>query len=61
MAAGSVMNEPSSGATIRMTSHHAPGVLLPSRATLRSDDSASITIGRVDASAMITTTNNGSV
>ncbi len=55
------MNEPSIGATVRMTSHHAAGVAPPMPASARSQVSASMMIGRVDASAMITTTNNGSV
>ena len=61
MAAGSVMNEPSSGATVRITNHHAAGVPPPRLASARSHDSASVMIGRVEASAMITTTNSGSV
>ena len=61
MAAGSVMNEPSSGATVSMTSHHAAGVVPPTPASARNQVSASMMIGRVEASAMITTTNSGSV
>ena len=51
MAAGSVMNDPSSGPIVRIVSHHAAGVRPPSPATLRSARSASPMIGRVDASA----------
>ena len=55
------MNDPSSGANVRIVSHHADGVLPPSLATAPSAVSASTMIGRVAASAMITTTNSGSV
>ena len=61
IAPGSVMNEPSSGPTVRIVIHHAAGVPPPRLASRRSVASASSTIGRVDASAMITTTNIGSV
>ena len=61
IAPGSVMNEPRRGATIRMLIHHAAGELPPRRAMRCSVPSASSTIGRVDASAMITITNKGSV
>jgi hypothetical protein len=44
-----------------MVTHQAPGVRPPTSATLRSHDSASAMIGRVYASAMITTTKSGSV
>ena len=55
------MNEPSSGPTVRIANHQAAGVPSPSAATRRSARSASTMIGRVEASAMITTTNSGSV
>ncbi len=61
IAPGSVMNEPRSGATIRIESHQAAGVSLPKRAPKRRQFSAKRSTGRVDASAMITTTNSGSV
>jgi mRNA-degrading endonuclease toxin of MazEF toxin-antitoxin module len=61
MAAGSVMNEPKRGAIVRIDIHHAAGVLPPRPATARSARAASVTTGRVDASAMMTTTNKGSV
>ena len=61
MAAGSVMSEPRTGPMVRIVSHHAAGVPRPRPATRRSADSASPTIGAVDASAMITTTKIGSV
>jgi hypothetical protein len=61
MAPGSVMNEPSSGVRVRITSHQAAGVPPPRLASRRTIDSAKLTIGRVEASAMITTTNSGSV
>ena len=58
MAAGSVMNDPSSGPTIKIeaTRRRRAG---PRRG--RGGPSASSKIGRVDAIAMITTTNSGSV
>ena len=61
IAPGSVMNEPRSGPTVRMLNHHAAGEPPPRRAMRRSAPSASSTIGRVDASAMITNTKSGSV
>ena len=61
IAAGSVMNDPSSGPTVRMVNHQAAGVQPPRFAIRFSADSAKTTIGRVDASAMITTTNIASV
>ena len=61
MAAGSVMNDPSRGPTMRIDSHHAPGVEPPMRAIRRMPLSARLMIGRVEASAMMTTTNSGSV
>src|SRR5690349_13468487 len=61
IAAGSVMNDPSSGPIVRIATHQAAGVAPPMDATLRSAASAKPTIGRVEASAMITTTNSGSV
>jgi hypothetical protein len=61
IAAGSVMNDPSSGPSMRMASHHAPGVPPPRLATRRSADSARPTIGRLAASAITTTTKSGSV
>jgi hypothetical protein len=61
MAAGSVMNDPSNGPTVRIATHHAAGVAPPMLATLRSAASANPMMGRVDASAMMTTTNIGSV
>ena len=61
IAAGSVIKEPSSGPMMRMVIHQAAGVPPPARATVRSAASAKPTIGRVDASAMITTTNRASV
>jgi hypothetical protein len=61
IAAGSVMNEPSTGPMVRIASHHAAGVARPIPATRRSADSASPTTGAVDARAMMTTTKMGSV
>jgi hypothetical protein len=61
IAAGSVTNEPRAGPIVRITTHHAAGVAPPIRATCRSADSANPMMGRVDASAMITTTKTGSV
>jgi hypothetical protein len=61
MAAGSVMNEPRSGPTVRMASHHAPGVPPPRRASRPSAATAKPTIGRVDEIDMITTMKIGSV
>ena len=61
IAAGSVMNEPIIGAIVRIATHHAAGVAPPRRATACSERSARPMIGRVDASAMMTTTNSGSV
>ena len=61
MAAGSVMNDPSSGARTRIVTHHAAGPPPPAAATGRSAPSASSTIGRVDASAITTTTKSASV
>ena len=61
IAAGSVINDPSSGPIVRIVIHHAAGVPRPRLATRLSTASASSMIGRVDASAMMTTTNRGSV
>jgi len=61
IAAGSVTNEPSSGPTMRIVTHQAAGVAPAIAAMRRSAASANPITGRVDASAMITTTNNGSV
>ena len=61
MAAGSVINEPNNGAMVRIASHHATGRPPPSDAASFSACSAMRITGRVDASAMITTTNIGSV
>ena len=61
MAAGSVMNEPSSGAMVRIENHHATGRRPPSDATTRRHCSASRMTGRVEASVMMMTTNTGSV
>ena len=58
--AGSVINDPSRGPTMRMASHQAAGVAPPRFASRRIAPSANVMIGRVDASAMITTTNSGS-
>ena len=60
MAAASVMSDPSKGATMRMVIHHAIGVPRPSRAMRSRMPSAKCSTGRVDANAMITTTNSGS-
>jgi hypothetical protein len=61
IAAGSVMNDPSSGPMTRMDHHQAAGVLPPSAASRPSPASANPIIGRVDVSAMMTTTNSASV
>ena len=61
MAAGSVMNEPRIGATIRTLSHQAEGVPLPSAAAFDIMASAKRRTGRLAAMAMITTTKIGSV
>ncbi len=61
MAAGSVMSDPSSGASVRIVSHHAAGVAPPSAATRASVRSARARIGWLEASAMITTTKSASV
>ena len=61
IAAGSVMNEPSTGPTVRMATHQAAGVPPPADARRRSAASANPMTGPVAARAMITTTNNGSV
>jgi hypothetical protein len=61
MAAGSVMKDPSSGPTVRIATHHAAGVAPAADATVRSAASAKPMIGRVAASAMMTTTKRGSV
>ena len=60
MAPGSVMKDPNSGPIVRIVNHHADGVLPPSAATRCSTDCAKATTGRVDAIAMMTTTNIGS-
>ena len=46
---------------VRIDSHQAAGVQPPIAATRRSAASANAMIGRVAVSAMITTTNSGSV
>lgn len=61
IAAGSVMNEPSSGPTVRMASHQAPGRPPPRRATTRNACSARRKTGRVEARHMMMTTNIASV
>ena len=61
IAPGSVMTDPSSGPTVRIDTHQAAGVPRPMLASCRSASSANRTTGRVDASAMMTTTNSGSV
>ena len=61
IAAGSVMKEPSSGPTVRIASHQAAGVPPPRLATRRSTALGEPTTGRVEAIAMTTTTNIGSV
>ena len=61
MAPGSVIKEPSTGPSVRIASHHAAGEPPPSAATRRSDFSANTITGRVDASAMTTTTKSASV
>ena len=61
MAAGSVMNEPSSGPTVRIVSHQALKEPPNRPATRPISASESLRIGRVAASVMITTTNIGSV
>ena len=61
IAAGSVMKEPSRGPIVSVANHQAAGVLPPSAATLPIARSARTMIGRVEASAMMTTTNSGSV
>ena len=60
IAPGSVMNEPSSGAMMRIVIHQAAGVPPPTWATRRRTPSASSMIGRVDDRAMMTITNSGS-
>ncbi|MND08985.1 hypothetical protein D3C83_319850 [compost metagenome] len=55
------MKDPRSGPTVRMAIHHAAGVARPSLAICRITASAKPTMGRVAASAMMTTTNIGSV
>lgn len=55
------MNEPSTGATVRIASHQAQGRPPPSEATSRKLCSARRMTGRVEASAMMITTNIGSV
>ena len=61
MAAGSVMNDPITGPIVRIVTHHAAGVPPPAFAMRRRPASAKPITGRVDASAMMTTTNMGSV
>ena len=61
MAAGSVMNEPRMGPMVKMVTHHAAGLAPPTFANRRRLDSAKPSTGRVEASAMITTTNRASV
>ena len=59
--AGSVMKDPSSGPIVRIVIHEAPGVPPPRFEIFRSAASDRLTIGRVDASDMMTTTKSGSV
>lgn len=61
MAAGSVTKEPNNGPTVKIVIHHAAGVPRAVPATTRSPLSARVMTGRVDASAMMTTTKSGSV
>ena len=61
IAAGSVMKEPRTGPIVRIATHHAAGVAPPAAATRLSACSANPMTGRVAASAMMTTTNIGSV
>ena len=61
IAAGSVMNDPSTGVTIRIESHHAKGVRPPSAARRPTTASANCNTGRVEEIAMTTVTNAGSV
>ena len=61
MAAGSVMKEPRSGPIVRIAAHQASGVLPPRPATAPMHLSAKERTGRVEAIAMMTTTNIGSV
>jgi hypothetical protein len=55
------MNDPRRGPTVRIVTHHAAGVPPPASAIRLSAASAKPTTGRVEASAMMTTTNSGSV
>ena len=55
------MNEPSSGAIVRIASHQAAGVAAAQPRDARAAPLRERMIGRVEASAMITTTNIGSV
>ncbi len=61
IAAGSVINEPSSGPTVRIVNQNAASVPPKRPATFHIMDSASFRIGLVEASVMITTTNAASV
>ena len=61
IAAGSVIAEPSNGPIVRIVTHQAAGVPPPALATYRMAPSAKATTGRVEASAMITTTKSASV
>ena len=61
IAAGSVMTDPSTGPSVRIASHHAPGPPPPSRANNCRQRSASCSTGRVEEMAMMTTTNNASL
>ena len=55
------MKEPNKGASVRIESHQATGRPPPSPATARMLRSAMTSTGRVEASAMMMTTNIGSV
>ena len=61
MAAGSVMNDPSMGAMVKIDSHHAAGLCPPKPATTPRIFSESLRTGLVEAKVMITTKNIGSM
>lgn len=61
MAAGSVMNDPSSGVMVRTESHHAAAPPPMRPATLPTIISAKRMTGRVAEMAMMMTTKRGSV
>ena len=61
IAAGSVMNEPNKGAIVSIETHHAAGLWPPKPAARPSSCSANFTTGLVEAMAIITTTNIGSI